>query len=114
MSDLITSLSEKAGITAEQASKVVDHLKDYVKEKFPMMAGAVDNLFAATPTPAAVDAIVDPKAPAVSHTVLDNISDIIPGETGEKVENFVKDSAVKVEEAFDQLKDKIGNLFGHK
>ena len=112
MNDLITSLSEKAGITAEQAIKAVDHLKDYVKEKFPMMAGAVDNLFASAPTPAAVDAVVDPTAPAVHHSVLDKISDVIPGATGEKVETFVKDSAAKAEDAFENLKDKVGGLFG--
>ena len=114
MNDLISSLSEKAGITAEQATKAVDHLKDYVKEKFPMMAGAVDNLFASAPAPAAVDAIVDPTAPAVAHNVFDKISDVIPGETGEKVETFVKDSAAKAEEAFDHLKEKMSNLFGSK
>ena len=44
MNELITTLTEKAGITPEQASKVLDAVKDFVKEKFPMMAGAVDNL----------------------------------------------------------------------
>ena len=45
MQELITRLTEKAGISAEQAAKAVDTIKDFVKEKFPMMAGAVDNLF---------------------------------------------------------------------
>lgn len=44
MQELITLLTEKAGISADQAAKVLDTVKDFVKDKFPMMAGAVDNL----------------------------------------------------------------------
>ena len=52
MNELITTLTEKAGITPEQASKVLDAVKDFVKEKFPMMAGAVDNLLGSDTAPA--------------------------------------------------------------
>ncbi|MEP6674978.1 MAG: hypothetical protein ABJA78_07475 [Ferruginibacter sp.] len=45
MEELIKQLIEKAGITPEQATKAIETIKDFVKEKFPMMAGAVDNLF---------------------------------------------------------------------
>lgn len=45
MQELITKLTTDAGISEEQAKKVLDTVKDYVKEKFPMMAGAVDKLF---------------------------------------------------------------------
>jgi tRNA A37 threonylcarbamoyladenosine dehydratase len=114
MNELITSLTQKAGITAEQAHKAVETIKDFVKEKFPMMAGAVDNLFAAAPAATATTAaaaVVDPTAPKVEG-MMDKISDIIPGEAGQKVEDFVKDAADKVEDAFDSLKDKVGGLFG--
>ena len=69
MNELITSLTEKAGITAEQAHKAVETIKDFVKEKFPMMAGAVDNLFAAAPAAAATDAVPDPTAPAATRMI---------------------------------------------
>jgi len=46
MEELINHLTEKVGISKEQAEKVIHAVSDYVKEKFPMMAGAVDNLFA--------------------------------------------------------------------
>lgn len=46
MQELINRLTEKAGITPEQATISIETIKDFVKEKFPMMAGAVDNLFA--------------------------------------------------------------------
>ena len=74
MQELINHLKEKAGITEEQAIKSIDAVKDFVKEKFPMMAGAVDNLLG--------------KYEAASTTkdtsFLDKISDVIPGEPDKK------------------------------
>ena len=46
MEELIDRLKEKAGITAEQAQSVLETVKEYVKEKFPMLEGAVESLFA--------------------------------------------------------------------
>ena len=81
------------------------------------MAGAVDNLFAAAPETVAaatpvVAAIVDPAAPVANTTLLDKISDVIPGATGQKVEDFAKGAAHKAEEVFDSLKDKVSDMFG--
>lgn len=45
MEDLVNKIMTNAGITAEQSIKALESVKDYVKEKFPMMAGAVDKLF---------------------------------------------------------------------
>ena len=45
MEELIEQLQTKAGLTEEQATKAIETIKDFVKEKFPMMAGAVDQLF---------------------------------------------------------------------
>ena len=36
MQELITKLTEKAGISAEQATKTIDTIKEFVKEKFPI------------------------------------------------------------------------------
>ena len=52
MQELINLLTEKAGISADQASKVLDTVRDFVKDKFPMMAGAVDNLLGGEAKPA--------------------------------------------------------------
>ncbi len=116
MHELITRLTEKAGISTEQANKALETIKDFVKEKFPMMAGAVDNLFAseeATITSAATNAVTDPAAPVVpAPSILDKISDVIPGETGQKVEDFAKNAAHKAEDVFDDVKEKLGGLFG--
>ena len=45
MEELVNKIMNNAGITAEQSIKALEVVKDYVKEKFPMMAGAVDKLF---------------------------------------------------------------------
>jgi len=48
MQELINRLTENAGITPEQAAKSLETIKDFVKEKFPMLGGAVDNMFASS------------------------------------------------------------------
>ncbi len=45
MEELLKKIQEYAGITEEQAGKALEAVKNYVVEQFPMMAGAVDNLF---------------------------------------------------------------------
>ncbi len=48
MKELVESLKERTGITDEQAKEAIETIKDFVKEKFPMMSGAVDSLFGAS------------------------------------------------------------------
>ncbi len=45
MQEIIDQLTEKAGLTPEQAQKAVETIAEYVKEKFPMLGGAVDQIF---------------------------------------------------------------------
>jgi hypothetical protein len=45
MQELIDKLKAEAGITDEQAKKAIETIKNYVVEKFPMLEGAVGNLF---------------------------------------------------------------------
>jgi hypothetical protein len=45
MQDLIDKIKQQASINDEQAMQALTAVKDYVKEKFPMMASAVDKLF---------------------------------------------------------------------
>lgn len=44
-------MMQNAGISQEQAVKALETIKDFVKEKFPMLGGAVDNLFGASDSP---------------------------------------------------------------
>jgi len=109
MQELIDQLTQKAGLSAEQAHKAIATVKDFVKEKFPMMAGAVDNLLGGdvasttTTTATATAAALN----ASTGSFLDKISDFIPGSTGEKVEDFAKNAEGKVEDFFGDLKDKF-------
>ena len=50
MHELISRLTQNAGITEAQAAKALETIKDFVKEKYPMLGGAVDNMFAASST----------------------------------------------------------------
>jgi hypothetical protein len=45
MKELIEKLKVEAGLTDEQAQKALQIIKDYVVEKFPMLEGAVNNVF---------------------------------------------------------------------
>jgi nucleoid DNA-binding protein len=45
MQELIEKLKSEVGLTDEQAKKAIEAVKNYVIEKFPMLEGAVGNLF---------------------------------------------------------------------
>ncbi len=119
MQELVNELKEKAGLSEDQATKSISVIKDFVKTKYPMLAGAVDNMLgaeaAATTAPANQVAATAVETPVVAQTeaakteapkqesgsILDKISDVIPGQMGEKIEEVVKG-----------LGDKIGGVFG--
>jgi len=45
MQGLIEKLKAEAGLTDEQAKKSIEAIKNFVVEKFPMLEGAVNNVF---------------------------------------------------------------------
>lgn len=45
MEELINKLKAEAGLTDEQAKKAIEAVKNFVIEKFPMLEGAVSNIF---------------------------------------------------------------------
>jgi nucleoid DNA-binding protein len=45
MKELIEKLKAEAGLTEEQAKKAIETIKAFVVEKFPMLEGAVNNVF---------------------------------------------------------------------
>lgn len=45
MQELLNSLKEKAGISDEQANKVIQTIREFVSDKFPMAAGMLDKFF---------------------------------------------------------------------
>jgi hypothetical protein len=45
MQELIDKLKSEAGLNDEQALKALETIKSYIVDKFPMLEGAVNNLF---------------------------------------------------------------------
>ena len=45
VTELVDRLKEQAGLSDEQANKVILTIKDFVIDKYPMLQGAVGNIF---------------------------------------------------------------------
>ncbi len=45
VTELVDRLKEQADLSDEQAQKVLETIKDFVVEKYPMLQGAVGNIF---------------------------------------------------------------------
>ncbi len=45
MNEILERLETEANLTPEQAQKAIETIANYVKEKFPMLGGAVDQIF---------------------------------------------------------------------
>jgi hypothetical protein len=101
MTELVDRLVADAGLSPEQAQKTIAVIKSVITEKFPMLSGAVDNILGpgAAPTSA--------PAPAAESGGgwMDKISDMIPGEMGEKLEGFAKKAADATMEGYEKAKD---------
>lgn len=100
MEELIKKLQENHGLSPEQSHGILGTITGYIKEKFPMVSGAIDNLFQSGTTPSAPGTTPGDVTTNVaeSGSMLDKISDYVPGATGQKIEDFAK--------------DKLGGFFG--
>lgn len=45
MNEIIERITKEANISPEQAQKAVESIANFVKEKFPMLGSAVDQIF---------------------------------------------------------------------
>ena len=45
VTELVERLKSHANLNDEQANKVLETIKDYIVEKYPMLQGAVGNIF---------------------------------------------------------------------
>jgi hypothetical protein len=45
VTELIERLKSQAGLNDEQATKVIETIKGFVVDKYPMLSGAVNNIF---------------------------------------------------------------------
>lgn len=104
MQELIDKLQAEHGLSAEQSHGILATVTNFIKEKFPMAEGIIDNLFhhpAAANTASEPSVSGDPTSDTTLNkggSFLDKISDFIPGGAGENVEAFAK--------------EKLGGFFG--
>lgn len=70
MDELLKKLQNAHGLSEEESKKILETIMGYIKEKFPMVKGAVDNLFQSgtTPsgpgtTPSDIQSVVDSMPP---------------------------------------------------
>ena len=45
MNEIVERLTQQAGLSPDQAQKAIETIAGFVKEKFPMLGGAVDQIF---------------------------------------------------------------------
>ena len=45
MNEIVERLTKEANLSPEQAQKAIETIANFVKEKFPMIGGAVDQIF---------------------------------------------------------------------
>jgi hypothetical protein len=45
VNEIVDRLKARVGLSDEQANQVVETLKDFVVEKYPMLQGAIENIF---------------------------------------------------------------------
>ena len=45
VTELVDRLKDQAGLSDDQAQKVLETIKNFVVEKYPMLQGAVGNIF---------------------------------------------------------------------
>jgi hypothetical protein len=115
LQELIQKLQNDHGLSAEQSQGVVSTVTGFIKEKFPMMKDSIEKMVTSKTEEPKVSAFSQPEAEKKEESsFLDKISDFIPGQAGEKIENFVKGAAHKAEDVFDAVKEKAGGLFGGK
>ena len=116
LQELIQKLQSSHGLSAEQSQGVVSTVTGFIKEKFPIMKDTIDNMLAEKTAEPKASAFEQPatEEKKEGHSFLDKISDMIPGQAGEKIESFAKSAAHKAEEVFDAVKEKASGMFSGK
>lgn len=96
MDELIQKLQSNHNLSAEESHKILGTIADYLKEKFPMVGGAIDNLFQSGTTPTGPGTTPEDVQATVADPINDNsdlmekISQFIPGANDENIEDFAK------------------------
>ena len=88
MKELIQKLQDNHGLSADQSYSILNTIKDFVKEKYPMVGGAIDNIFPGNPAGLTTSADTNKTTTDPIHDggdFMDKVSDFLPGATGEKI-----------------------------
>jgi hypothetical protein len=96
MDQLIQKLKSAHGLSEEESYKILGTIAEFLKERFPMVGGAIDNLFQSGTTPSgpgttpadAQSTVADPINN--NNDLKDKISQFIPGANDENIEEFAK------------------------
>ena len=101
MQELIEKLKNNHAISAEQAHAILQTIKNYVKEKFPMVGGAIDKVFPSEDDGPQTDSVQTVPGSGDTGTTegstpkggsfSDKVSGFLPGQMGEEAEQFAKD-----------------------
>jgi hypothetical protein len=131
MQELLKKLTEEVGLSADQASKTMHTVVDFVKTKLPAsLSATVDNIFTGKmDSAAAMNAAAEPsmadKAKDLAHDAKDKITDMaedakeklsnLADEAKEKFAAFTESENIealkdKAEAKLDDLKDKAEDL----
>ncbi len=100
MDELIQKLQSNHNLSAEESHKILGTIADYLKEKFPMVGGAIDNLFQSGTTPTGPGTTPEDVQATVADPINDNsdlmdkISQFIPGANDENIEDFAKKNLI--------------------
>ena len=111
LQELVQKLQDTHGLTAEQSNGIIGTVTSFIKEKIPMMSGAIDNMLSPKTETAGATQPATSKEENKETSLMDKISDVIPGQVGEKVEEFAKNTAHKAEEVFENVKEKLSGMF---
>ena len=96
MDQLIQKLKSAHGLTEEESYKILGTIADYLKERFPMVGGAIDNLFQSGTTPSGPgttpEDVQSKAADPINNNgdLKDTISKFIPGANEDNIEDFAK------------------------
>lgn len=96
MDQLIQKLQSAHGLSEEESHKILGTIADYLKERFPMVGGAIDNLFQSGTTPTGPGTTPGDVQSTVADPINNNndlkekISQFIPGANDENIEEFAK------------------------
>ncbi len=111
MKELISRLTEKAGLSEEQASNALSTMKDYLQEKFPMLEGMMDKLMGSddeegdTANSGVQGESIADKAGDMLNSMKEKAGDLLDSD---QLDGLAKNASEMADDAINKLKDMFG------